>query len=357
MKYFITILMLTLSVQVNAVEKLSVLFVNPSIAGEPFWTKVQKIMEVSAAQHNVKLDVIYGEGNRYIQLAELKKYLKYRATPDYVVLLNYPGGAEQSMSLLEQFDVKFITLEQTIAAQEKAAIGQPKQIYKNWLGEIYHDNFKAGKVLAEALITKAIEQKLSPQIVAINGHYGSESDSRSAGLIDYLKQHNLQLNQTVYASWSKLEAMSKTEKLLQRYPNTNVIWTASDLMALGAFTAVKDKDQPFFIGGFDWLRDNLLLIKRKKLTASVGGHYLMGGWALVTLVDHHSGNTFWQNNNKIEIDLGVITQDNIAQYDYLIDIADWSFLDFKRLSLFESKQDVYKFDVAQLRKDKQQNKN
>lgn len=357
MKQLFVILVLFFSFNVSAVGAISVLFVNPSIEGEPFWTKVQKIMEVSAAQQNVKLDVIYGEGNRYIQLAELKKYLKYRATPDYVVLLNYPGGAEQSMKLLEDFGVKFITLEQTIIGQERNAIGQPQQIYKNWLGEIYHDNLKAGKLLAQALITKANEQNLTPQVVAINGHYGSESDSRSAGLLEYLTQHNLALNQTVYANWSKLEAMTKTEKLIQRYPNMNVIWTASDLMALGAFTVIKDKKQPFLIGGFDWLRDNLLLIKQEKLTASVGGHYLMGGWALTTLVDYHNGNLFWQNHTKIEIDLAVITQDNISQYDYLIGISDWSFLDFKQLSLFETKQSTYRFDVAQLSKDTLQNAN
>ncbi len=357
MKQLFVILVLFFSFNTGAVGAISVLFVNPSVEGEPFWTKVQKIMEVSAAQQHVNLDVIYGEGNRYIQLAELNKYLKYRATPDYVVLLNYPGGAEQSMKLLEGFGVKFITLEQTIVAQEREAIGQPQQIYKNWLGEIYHDNFNAGKQLAEALILKAKEQNLTPQVVAINGHYGSESDRRSAGLIEYLTQHNLELNQTVYASWSKLEAMTKTEKLIQRYPTMNVIWTASDLMALGAFTAIKDKTQPFFIGGFDWLRDNLLLIKQKKLTASVGGHYLMGGWALTTLVDHHNGHSFWQNNTKIEIDLAVITQDNISQYDYLIDITDWSFLDFNQLSLLDTKQSKYRFDVAQLSKDTLQNAN
>ncbi|TMN73319.1 sugar ABC transporter substrate-binding protein [Pseudoalteromonas sp. S1727] len=357
MKYLLVILVFVFSAAAKGAAAISILFVNPSVEGEPFWTKVQKIMAVAAGQHNVKLDVIYGEGNRYIQLAELKKYLKYRATPDYVVLLNYPAGAEQSMSLLEEFGVKFITLEQTIAAAEKAAIGEPQQIYKNWLGEIYHDNFKAGKLLAKALISKAHQQALTPHVVAINGHYGSESDSRSAGLMDYLTQYNLKLNQIVYANWSKMEAMTKTEKLIQRYPNINVIWTASDLMALGAFTAIKERKQPFLIGGFDWLRDNILLIKQKKLTASVGGHYLMGGWALTTLVDHHNGHLFWQNNTKIEIDLAVITQDNINQYDYLIDITDWSFLDFKQLSLLETNQSSYRFDVAQLRKDTLQNIN
>ena len=111
MKYWLFIVVACHSFNLNAQdESFSVLFVNPSVKGEPFWDKVQSIMTVAAQQNNIDLDIIYGEGNRYIQLAELKKYLQYRATPDYVVLLNYPGGAEQSMNLLEQYRVKFSLL-------------------------------------------------------------------------------------------------------------------------------------------------------------------------------------------------------------------------------------------------------
>ncbi len=358
MKILLLILCLIVSSQAAASNAISVLFVNPSIEGEPFWAKVQAVMEVAAKQNNVKLDVIYGEGNRYIQLAELKKYLQYRATPDYVVLLNYPGGAEQSMSLLEKFNVKFITLEQTITGEERAAILGPQEQFKFWLGEIYHDNFTAGFMLAKALLEKATAKALTPHVVAINGHYGTESDARSDGLKAYLKQNDLTLNQTVYAGWSKPEAMDKTKKLLKRYPETNIIWSASDLMALGSYTAVKENNEhPYLIGGFDWLRDNLNLIKQNKLTASVGGHYMMGGWALTTLVDYHNGHPFWHNNTKVEFELGVITQDNINKYEYLIDIDDWSFLNFKQLSLFHTKQANYVFDVSQLRKDKSQSEN
>ncbi|CAM4343101.1 ABC transporter substrate-binding protein [Pseudoalteromonas ostreae] len=353
MKYFLIIILVGFTFHLNAQDKsFSVLFVNPSVEGDPFWGKVQNIMTVAAKQNNIALDVIYGEGNRYIQLAELKKYLQYRASPDYVVLLNYPGGAEQSLNLLEQYKVKFITLEQTIIGEERNTIGDPKQHYKFWLGEIYHDNFIAGKKLAQTLITSAQQRNIIPHVIAINGHYGSESDARSDGLKSYLTENKLELSQTVYASWSKPEAMEKTRKLIQRYPQTNIIWSASDLMALGAYSAVKNADQKnYIIGGFDWLNDNLRLIKQGKITASVGGHFMMGGWALITLVDLHDGIDYWQRHTAIAIDLDVITAKNIAQYEHLIDVQDWSFIDFSRYRL-QSKGNVsYQFNVKNLRKD------
>lgn len=355
MRYLAGIVLLMLSFAGYGNPSFSVLFVNPSTVDEPFWTKVEAVMKVAAEQNNVNLDVIYGEGNRYVQLVELKKYLQYRATPDYVILLNYPGYAEQTMNLLEQYGVDFITLEQTIFAAERDAIKEPKERYKHWLGEIYHDNFKAGRLLAKSLIDSAQAQQQPVNIVAINGHYGSESDARNKGLQDYLTAHGLTLSQAVHANWSKQEAMNKTSLLLKRYPETTIIWSASDLMALGAHSAVKqlrkeNTQHPFFIGGFDWLKDNLSLIEQGQLTASVGGHYMMGGWALITLVDKHNGHRFWRDNTKIEIELDVITKQNVADYSWLIGMHDWSVIDFDDYRLANTSKTHYNFDIKSLRK-------
>lgn len=351
MKSWLCIILFSVSFHGNCKTDFSVLFVNPSTSEEPFWGKVQQVLEVAAEQNNVDLEVIYGEGNRYVQLAELKKYLQYRTAPDFVMLMNYPGNAEQVMDLLEQFKVNFITLEQTIVGVERVAIGEPKERYTHWLGEVYHDNFKAGKLLAKSLVESAKEHLQPLNVVAINGHYGSESDTRSEGMQTYLKNNNLALSQAVYANWSKSQAMDKTSKLLKRYPQANIIWSASDLMAIGAYRATKNlTDKPYYIGGFDWLKDNLKLIEQGKLTASVGGHYMMGGWALITLVDLQNGATFWQRNTAIEIELDVITKKNINDYKWLINMTDWSALDFNPYKLTNTKHKNYHFDIKSLRK-------
>lgn len=355
MKYWLTIILLMLSFVSLGQPSFSVLFVNPSTPDDPFWNETEAVMRAAALQNNVQVDVIYGEGNRYVQLEELKKYLQGDSAPDYVIVLNYPGHAEQTMNVLELYDIDFITLEQTITGVERERVKNPKERYKHWLGELYHDNFKAGSLLAKSLIDSAKEQQQPLNLVALNGHYGSESDIRNKGLQSYLQTHGLSLSQTVYANWSKQEAIDKTKLLLRRYPETTIIWSASDLMAIGAHTAIKQlssesKQHPFFIGGFDWLKDSLALINRGQLTASVGGHYMMGGWALITLVDMHQGNRFWQNNNKIEFELDVITKKNIADYRWLIDMHDWSLIDFDNYKLSNTNKSHYDFDIKSLRK-------
>lgn len=333
--------------------KISVLFVNPSIKDEPFWHKVQSITEQAAKQLNIELDVIYGEGNRHIQSAELKKYLNYRATPDYVILMNYPGDAEKTMELLEKYKVRYLTLEQTIFGAEKAAIGEPQGYFKSWLGEVYHDNHKAGYFLAKSLVEESKLPAEKINAVVINGHYGSESESRESGAMAYFNEKKINVYQSIHASWSKEQAFDKTKKLMTRYKNINLIWSASDLMAMGALTGKKvaNTKHSVFIGGFDWLADALNLIKNGQLTSSIGGHFMMGGWALLTLYDYHNGNEYWKQNTRLFVPLEVITKHNVEQYSWMFDKPDWSKVNFKDMSLIENKRKTYEFSVEKLFRD------
>ncbi|MCF2856020.1 ABC transporter substrate-binding protein [Pseudoalteromonas sp. SMS1] len=337
----------------------SVLFVNPSLAGEPFWGKVQKITEEASKQLGVNIDVIYGDGNRHIQLAELKKYLDYRASPDYVILMLYPGGAEQTLTMLDNYGIKFITLEQTITGMEKEEIGYPKQRFEHWLGEIYFDNYQAGFDLAKSLHDSVIASGHKGDVngLAINGHYGSESDKRNQGAADYFKSAGIKLQQTVHASWSKEQAYTKTRRLFKRYPDTQLIWSASDLMAMGAQTAIRQLqkgDVKVAIGGFDWLSDSLSLIQKGQLSATVGGHFMMGGWALISIFDFHHGNKYWHKNSQITFELSAITRDNISEYIWISNNPDWSRIDYKQFSILDKKQTRYDFSPEYLKQSTQQ---
>ncbi|RZG12597.1 sugar ABC transporter substrate-binding protein [Pseudoalteromonas sp. CO342X] len=336
---------------VDAKQSLNVLFVNPSVPGEPFWQRVQGITEAAADQFDIRLDVIYGEGNRIIQLAELKKYLSYRATPDYVILINYPGGAEESLKLLEKYGINHITLEETISGPERLAIGNPKEHYKYWLGEVHHDNDQAGYDLAKKLYQQAKtngHETIYP--IAINGHYGTESDIRSNGAKRFFDEVGVVVQQTVYAGWSKEQALDKTKKLLHRYPKTNLIWCASDLMAMGAITAAASSTSQIVFGGFDWLSDTFELIEHNEMHASVGGHFMMGAWALISVYDHYYGHPFWKDNAELAFDLSVITKENLADYYWIKSAKNWQSIDYKAMSLRGKPKEQYHFSPELLRK-------
>ncbi|ALO44637.1 ABC transporter substrate-binding protein [Pseudoalteromonas phenolica] len=337
------ILLMLLTLPFMTIAKQTVLFVNPSVVDDPFWSKVQSISQHAAQQLGFKLDVIYGEGNRHIQFQELKKYLEYQKTPDYAILILYPGAAVESLKILEKFEVPAITMEQTISGEEKSQIAGPGEDYKYWLGEVYHDNYQAGYDLAKALHSVS-NKKSNLTAVLINGHYGSESDMRAKGAADYFSSQGIEVAQEVHGSWSETLSTEQTLKLLKRHANIDIVWAASDLMAIGAMKACKiacaDKQNIVF-GGFDWLSVGLENVARGDTHASVGGHFMMGAWALVSLFDYHHKHSYWSEHRELVIPMGVITKQNVNNYSWMKNSPNWGLIDYRLKSLHLTDQSQY----------------
>ena len=331
----------------NSAAKQTVLFVNPSVVDDPFWRKVQTISQHAAFQLGFELDVIYGEGNRHIQYQELKKYLEYQKKPDYTILILYPGAALETLKLLEKYKVPSITLEETISGEEKQQIASPGENFKSWLGEVYHDNYRAGYDLAESLYNSSNNNK-SLKAVLINGHYGSESDMRAKGAVDFFSSKGVTVAQEVHASWSESVSTDQTLKLLKRHEDINIVWAASDLMAIGAMKACKQacsESQNIAFGGFDWLSVGLEKIASGEVQASVGGHFMMGAWALVSLFDHHNKHPYWAEHKKLVIPMGIITKDNVQNYQWMKSNPNWGQIDYKSKSLHLNKQSEYQLHL------------
>lgn len=331
----------------DVAAKQTVLFVNPSVVDDPFWRKVQTISQHAAQQLGFELNVIYGEGNRHIQLQELKKYLEYQQKPDYAFLILYPGAALETLKLLEQFNVPSITLEQTISGPEKLQIADPGENFKLWLGEVYHDNYQAGYDLAAALYNSSNKSN-NLKAVLINGHYGSESNMRAKGAVDFFFSKGVNVAQEVHASWSEALSTEQTLKLLKRHKDINIVWAASDLMAIGAMKACKQacaESQNITFGGFDWLSVGLEKIASGEVQASVGGHFMMGAWALVSLFDHQKNHPYWSEHKELVIPMGIITKDNVHNYQWMKSNPNWGQIDYKSKSLYLNKQSEYQLHL------------
>jgi ABC-type sugar transport system substrate-binding protein len=301
-------------------DKVRVLLVNPSLKNDPFWHKLELVTQQAARELGIDLAIIYGQGTRYFQLEELKRFFRDNSPPDYILLINYPGHAKVSMDFLQKQKVKIITLEQTLMKEEKAIIGKPGEKYKDWLGEIYFDNATAGYMLAKELINTARKLHLQPVVAGISGHFGSESGMRNSGLQTAIKESGAQLTQIVHAGWSTEDAYQKTTRLLKRYPDINIIWCASDHMALGAIKAIEDTGKKvgvdILIGGFDWTPEGIKSIQDKKMTASIGGHFIMGAIAIMSIYNETHGlqHSFFINEKKHGFELALINQNNVAKH-------------------------------------------
>jgi len=332
-----------------------VLLVNPSLKNDPFWHKVEIITRQAATNLHLDLSVIHGDGTRFFQLEELEKYFSNNTNPEYVVLINYPGHAKITMDFLNKQRVKIITLEQTLSTQEKRSIGLPGQIYKKWLGEIYFDNKKAGYLLAMDLINSARSANKKAVIAGISGHYGSESTLRNEGLLKAIENNQVDLAQIVHANWSAENAYDKTLKLLRRYPELNVIWCASDHMALAAIKAAKslglNVNKDIFIGGFDWTDKAIESISRGELSASVGGHFTMGALAMLAIYDQENNIAHmpFVNQEQGSFSLALINQAKLKRYANLLKQQDFSHINFKKLArLYAEEQNISTINLLKM---------
>jgi ABC-type sugar transport system substrate-binding protein len=122
--------------------------------------------------------------------------------------------------------------------------------------------------------------------------------------------------------------------MLDRYPNTNIFWCASDQLALETLEQYRlTFDRPIVIGGFDWLPEALSKIQQGKLTASVGGHFLMGAVAISKIFDYEHGIDRFLSDSLVD-NFEVITQANVETYLDFIQRKQWQEVNFKQFSAF-----------------------
>lgn len=318
--------------------QLQVLMISPSYEADPFFHQVDVLANYAATSLGFELTLLHGDGNRLLQKKILQDYLKKRK-PDYLILQVYPGTGQDLFDYLHQQQIPTITLEHILLDTEQQRVGRPGEKYPYWIGEIYHDNQQAGQLLMQQLLRQCQPTSDSGlnEVIGINGAYGFESDQRAAGATAAVKANpQFKLQQIVNANWLQDVAASQTLQLLRRYPQSRVIWSASDWMALGVIEALRSQQlQPadFCIGGFDWIPPVIDKIRDGELTASVGGHFLMAAWAMVAIYDHQQGKLpLALLSNKPAFALELLTRQNLQYYQPLLQLESWQQLDFRQFS-------------------------
>ena len=149
--------------------------------------------------------------------------------------------------------------------------------------------------------------------------------------------------------------IDKTLKLLERYPNINVIWCASDHMALGVIKAIKTMGKKvevdILVGGFDWTSKGINSVNSEELTASIGGHFLMGAIAVMAIYNEEQGrkHEFFSSALHNSFELAIIDQKNIRHYFQILqseNLADISFTKFEQL--YNSRQSLSSIELLKV---------
>lgn len=342
-------------------EKPHVLFINPSRPESPFWSRFTNVMDSAASKLNFDLHVKFGGADRFTERESIIDIVQSNARPEYLIFSAHTGGIDKILAACEQAGVYSIIVNTDILEEDRKKIGFPREKFKFWIGHISPDDTAAGKALSDRLIlaAKNNSKKRPVEILALSGSRDSAvAFNRNYGLEASIadNQGEAILNQLLFPGWNGEISRERTVELLKRFPNSSVLWAASDTNAMGMLSAAQlmgyKAGKNIFIGGVDWTNDALQAIKRNEITASIGGHFFEGAWALVLLHDFLNGHDFARTEGvSLKTKMQLLDKENVFYWQEFIEKRKWESIDFRSFSLSSIKnQGKYDFSLDKVKK-------
>lgn len=330
--------------------------VTPRFGDDIFWGPVVRLAKSAAKDFNIQLDDFHAGKNHIQHLEIIEKLMKEEY--DAVITSNFKFQGIKNIKLAEQYKIPLVFITGSVA---KETAGAPKEKYQYYVGEVIPDDINAGITLLDLLISetrKVKKYKEKLKMVAIEGNIAElGSILRKEGLISRLeKTKKIELLQLFAANWNPSLAKAKFKTVAtNRFTDIDIVWCASDGMALGVIDAIKEMGlvpgKDIFIGGVDWTEGAFESIKRNELSTSVGGHVFQGAWAVVALFDYLTNPKKMQNGFSIETKMEPVPKNNISLYRDLIYGNRSNNLSFKSFSLEKNpKVKQHHFSVKELLK-------
>lgn len=325
-----------------ATQQINVTFINPDSRGDPFWDRTTQFMRWFAEDLNIELEVLHARENRFNVASLAEEVMRRDTPPHYLIFIYQHGSGKVILEMAEQLGQHSLIFNTAIHPEEAAEVGAPRERFQHWLGHLQPNDRRAGQILAEHLISAAQARAPQPsaqtlEMIAISGSKESTPAlQRNQGLADALAlNRRFTVNQLVFARWDPATAASQASALLSRYPQTSMIWAASDAMALKIYDtlqATSRQKSPPVIGGIDWTPEAFKAVQRGTLAVTVGGHFLEGGWALVLAHDHFHGKDFASLDTTMKTGMARVTQANIEEYAAIWDKSRARAVDYRYFS-------------------------
>jgi ABC-type sugar transport system substrate-binding protein len=272
----------------------SVVFLNPGSAQDPYWSSYSRFMQAAADRLGMNLTVYYTDRDTRTLLTQARKTLQGSGRPDYLVFSNELNVAPEVLRLSVGSGVKLMAVNNTFTADQLSILGDLRSRYPDFLGSVVANDEEGGYLIAKRLI-ESHAPVLPGQTIDMLAFSGTNTTpvslQRERGLYRALAEFpQVRLRQIVLGGWRRDRAFEQAQMLLKRYPNVHLIWAASDLMAFGVMDAVRETGkQPgkdILLGTINDSSAALQALHDGQLSVVAGGHFTLGGWALVLLHDY-----------------------------------------------------------------------
>ncbi|MFK0087987.1 ABC transporter substrate-binding protein [Pseudomonas sp. NPDC090755] len=277
----------------TSVQAASVVFLNPGYSNETFWVDYSRFMQAAASDLGMQLTVKYSERRADLALSQARQVLTGTARPDYLVLVNEQYVAPEIIRLSRDSGVKLFLVNNGLTPGQAELIESHPEKYPPVLGTLTSNDEQAGYQMLKQLISQLpVSAAVEPvEMLAFSGISTTPAARlREQGMRRALAEHpEVRLRQVVYGGWRRDRAHEQARQLLQRYPGIRLVWSANDEMAFGAMQAAVEAG---YVPGKDILfsainssPEALQARIDGRLSVLLGGHFSLGGWAMVLLHD------------------------------------------------------------------------
>ncbi|MBD9586373.1 ABC transporter substrate-binding protein [Pseudomonas sp. PDM03] len=293
LKFFYTFLLLLGTVYGPAARAESVLFLNPGETDEAFWVSYSQFMQAAATDLGIDLRILYSRRMPELTLAQARRALQGPDRPDYLIFANEQYIAPQVLRLAQGSGVKLFMVNASLTANQMNLLGERP----DRLGSLVPNDEEGGYLMAKELIRQ--HPPVAPgQVIELLAFSGLKitpsAQLREQGMMRALAEHpQVHLRQLVYSGWTRERAYEQAKLLFRRYPKVSLVWSANDEMAFGAMQAYSETGGvPGKDALFSAVNTSTAALQAKvdgKLSVLLGGHFTLGGWALVQVHDLDRG--------------------------------------------------------------------
>ena len=293
LKFFYTFLLMLCAVYGPAARAESVLFLSPGSTQEAFWLSYSQFMQAAARDLGIDLRILYSQRMPELTVAQARLALQGPDRPDYLVFVNEQYVAPQIVRLAQGSGVKLFMVNAALTPNQQSLLGERA----DQLDSLVPNDEEGGYLMLKELIRQhpPASRDQPIELLAFSGlKITPTAQLREQGMMRALAEHpEVRLRQLVYSGWTRGRAYEQAKMLFRRYPKVSLIWSANDEMAFGAMQAFAETGgQPgkdAFFSAVNASPSALQAIIDGRLSVLLGGHFTLGGWALVQLHDQERG--------------------------------------------------------------------
>lgn len=313
---------------------------------------LHRFIRAVASDLNIDIVAYFAEGDRVLYHQQMTAALTGKDLDKKVDGIIYMNIKKQDKRFLDTIEAHKTPAMLNICGIDYQKVGRPREIYRYLVGQVLQDEVQIGYDLAKSLIDEALRRKLTAKdgkvhFFAIAGNSVDLAGvDRVKGLDKALSDYadKVVFHQRFHSgNWSADEARILVRTGLKRYPETTVIWGASDDICMGIVSAVKkagkQSGRDILTGSVDGTLEIVKKVASGEVHCTYSGLFMHSGWATILLYDYLHGIDFREDSGVVvNIASEGITRERAEQILSLISDYDWERIDFTRFSKVHNRE-------------------